>query len=170
MIDLTTPRLRLHLLTAEEARRVVDAEAGPDDRWSADFPMQDDRDGVGAFLKAVAAGNDPGTFGVFRIDELDGSDGGSGTAIGTIGFFGPPDADGHVMFGYGLVPGARGAGRATEAVVRLVEFCRGNPAVRAMIADTLKDNVPSQRVLVKAGFEFVREDDELFYYRLDVAF
>jgi RimJ/RimL family protein N-acetyltransferase len=98
-----------------------------------------------------------------------GTEAAAGAAIGTIGFFGPPDEDGQVMFGYGLVPAARGAGYATEAVVRLVELCRELEQVRAMVADTLKDNIPSQRVLEKAGFEFVREDDELFYYRLDVA-
>lgn len=168
MIDLTTPRLRLHPLTAEEGRRIVEAEPDASDRWAEDFPMQDDRDGVGGFLKAVAAGADPGPFCCYRVDAAE-TEAAAGAAIGTIGFFGPPDEDGHVMFGYGLVPAARGAGYATEAVVRLVEFCRGNEQVRGMLADTLKDNIPSQRVLEKAGFEFVREDDELYYYQLDVS-
>ena len=164
MIDLMSERLRLHLLTAEEGRRVVDAAPAAHDLWAPDFPMQDDRDGVGGFLKAVDAGIDPGPFGCFRIDAQN-----DGAAIGTIGFFGPPDEDGQVMFGYGLVPGARNVGYATEAVARLVEFCRDHEDVSVMVADTLKDNVPSQRVLDKAGFVFTREDDELFYYRLEVA-
>lgn len=38
-----------------------------------------------------------------------------------------------------------------------------------MLADTDTDNLASQRVLEKNGFVFVREDAELFYYRLDVT-
>jgi len=165
MIDLTSPRLRLHPFTPEEARRLVDGTPNEQDHWAEDFPMQDDRDGVGGFLKAAEAGNDATPFGAYRIDDL----AQGGVAVGTIGFFGPPDEDGVVMFGYGLVPAARGAGFATEAVVRLVEFCSEHPDVNAMMADTLKDNIPSQRVLDKAGFGFVREDDELFYYAIAVA-
>jgi RimJ/RimL family protein N-acetyltransferase len=165
MIDLTSPRLRLHPFTLEEARRLVDATPNEQDHWAEDFPMQDDRDGVGGFLKAAEDGFDATPFGAYRIDDL----ARDGAAVGTIGFFGPPDEEGQVMFGYGLVPAARGAGFATEAVARLVEFCREHPDVKAMLADTLKDNAPSQRVLDKAGFEFVREDEELFYYRLPVA-
>lgn len=92
-----------------------------------------------------------------------------GVAIGTIGFYGPPDEEGRVTIGYGLVPGARGHGYATEAVARFVNFCRSHQDVRMMIADTEKDNTASQRVLEKAGFEFVRADGELRYYRIDVS-
>jgi RimJ/RimL family protein N-acetyltransferase len=157
-----TPRLRLHALTVEEAKRIVDTAPAEEDSWAADFPMQDDRDGIGGYLHNASSGEDPAPFGCYRID-LDGA------AIGTIGFFGPPDADGQVMFGYGLVPGARGFGYATEAVGRLVGLCRSQERVRAMVADTEKANTASQRVLDKNAFEFVREDDELRYYRLDVT-
>lgn len=159
VIDLVSERLRLHPLTVEEGRRVADAEPGPGDRWADGFPTQDDRDGVGGYLHAAAQGADPAPFGCYRVDLV-------GTAIGTIGFFGPPDEQGEVTIGYGLVPGARGFGYATEAVGRLVEFCRSQAGVRAVLADTATDNVASQRVLAKTGFEFVRETDEARYYRL----
>jgi len=160
---LRTPRLHLHLLTVPEARRIADAARSDADRWDADFPMQDDRDGVGGFLKAAEAGLDAGVFGCYRIDDADGA------AIGTIGFYGPPDSDGHVVIGYGLVPGSRGRGLATEAVEGLTGFCRSHGDVTVIVADTEKDNLASQRVLVKNGFEFEREDDRFFYYRLDVT-
>lgn len=163
MTDLNTPRLRLHLLTLTEGRRIADAAPSETDRWSADFPMQDDRDGVGGFVKAAEAGVEAGPFGSYRIDDE------VGAAIGTIGFYGPPDSDGHVTIGYGLVPDARGVGLATEAVAGLVGLCRSHPDVRVMVADTEKGNVASQRVLIKQGFTFEREDDELFYYRLEVT-
>lgn len=160
---VATSRLRLHLLTVEEARRIVDTNPSDTDRWAEDFPMQDDRDAAGGFLKAAEAGLDAGLFGCYRIEDAD------GVAIGTIGFYGPPDADGHVVIGYGLVPGSRGRGIATEAVEGVAAFCRSHRDVRAIVADTEKDNVASQRVLIKCGFDFEREDDKLSYYRLDVT-
>ncbi|WP_194913772.1 GNAT family N-acetyltransferase [Catenulispora rubra] len=162
MTDLHTDRLRLHPFTVEEGRRVVDVTPAADDSWAEDFPMQDDRDGVKGFLGAAEAGHDAGPFGCYRIDR-------DGTAIGTIGFYGPPDEEGQVMFGYGLVPGARGAGYATEALAGLVEMCRTHEAVRAMVADTEASNVASQRVLDKTGFALVKEEGGMYYYRLEVA-
>lgn len=162
MTDLSTERLSLHPLTVEEGRRIVDATPGEQDDWAEDFPMQDDRDGVGGFLSAAEAGHDAGPFGCYRIDL-------NGAAIGTIGFYGPPDEEGQVMFGYGLVPGARGHGYATEALAGLVAFCRSHDAVRAMVADTETGNTASQRVLDKTGFALVKEEAGLYFYRLDVA-
>ncbi|MEZ0112214.1 RimJ/RimL family protein N-acetyltransferase [Catenulispora sp. EB89] len=162
MTDLHTDRLRLHPLTVEEGRRIVDTTPAAADTWAEDFPMQDDRDGVKGFLAAAEAGHDAGPFGCYRIDR-------DGAAIGTIGFYGPPDEDGQVMFGYGLVPGARGAGYATEALAGLVAMCRSHEAVRAMVADTEASNVASQRVLDKTGFALVKEEGGMYYYRLEVA-
>lgn len=162
MSDLLTDRLGLHLLTVEEGRRIVDVTPDATDSWAEDFPMQDDRDGVKGFLGAADAGHDAGPFGCYRIDR-------DGAAIGTIGFYGPPDEDGQVMFGYGLVPAARGAGYATEAVAALVAMCRAHEAVRVMVADTEVSNTASQRVLDKTGFALVKEEGGMYYYRLEVA-
>lgn len=162
MTDLHTDRLTLHLLTVEEGRRIVDATPGEQDTWAEDFPMQDDRDGVKGFLGAAEAGHDAGPFGCYRIDR-------DGAAIGTIGFYGPPDEEGQVMFGYGLVPAARGNGYATEALAGLVAFCRAHAEVRAMVADTDTDNTASQRVLDKTGFALVKEENGLYFYQLDVV-
>src|SRR2546421_6664584 len=58
-----------------------------------------------------------------------------GLAIGSLGFFGPPDSAGAVTIGYGLIPDARGAGYATEALRKLLEFARSQD-VRTVRADT----------------------------------
>jgi len=171
MTDLITERLRLHLLTHEEGRRIVETTPDEQDRWAEGFPREDDRDGVKGFVGAMDAGQDPGPFRTFRIDRTDRTDhiDHDGAAIGTIGFFGPPDENGQIMFGYGLVPGARGLGYATEAVAALVEFCRTHDGVRTMVADTETSNTASQRVLDKTGFTLEKEEDGLYIYRLDVA-
>jgi len=90
--------------------------------------------------------------------------------VGSIGFFGPPSlaADGvpETEVGYGLVPNARGAGVATEALQAVLAAV---DAARVRIrASVLPDNAPSIRVLAKCGFTELRgsnEDGELVMAR-----
>ena len=92
------------------------------------------------------------------------------TALGSIGFFGPPEpaADGvpEAEVGYGLVDEARGCGFATEALqALLVETDRAGVRVRASVEPT---NTASVRVLAKCGFTELRganEDGELVMAR-----
>jgi RimJ/RimL family protein N-acetyltransferase len=154
---MDTQRLSLTPIDREIAQSIMD-----DDRtgrhWHDEFPREDDRDGVGGWLSH----GDP-VYGTFVIVEQ-----ASGQAVGTIGFFGPPDGTGTVMIGYGLVEPARGHGYATEALRALVGYTARQPAAKRMVADTEKDNVPSQRVLVKAGFAQTHETDDALWYALDL--
>ena len=84
------------------------------------------------------------------------------TALGSIGFFGPPEpaADGvpEAEVGYGLVEEARGWGFATEALrAVLVETDRAGVRVRASVEPT---NAASVRVLAKCGFTELRGSNE----------
>jgi ribosomal-protein-alanine N-acetyltransferase len=154
---MDTQRLSLIPLDQETAQAIMDNDrAGR--AWHEQFPREDDRDGVGAWLRA----GDP-VFGNFVVVEQ-----ASGQAVGTIGFFGPPDEAGTVMVGYGLVEPARGHGYATEALRALVGYAARQSAAKRMVADTEKDNVPSQRVLDKAGFAKTHETDDAFWYALDL--
>jgi [ribosomal protein S5]-alanine N-acetyltransferase len=87
--------------------------------------------------------------------------------VGTVGFFGPPDESGTVMVGYGLVEPARGNGYATEALRALLAYAAEQPAAKRVVADTEKDNTPSQRVLEKAGFTKTHETQDAFFYALN---
>jgi RimJ/RimL family protein N-acetyltransferase len=119
---------------------------------------------VGGFLRASAAHGEQRPFGYYRITRL-----ADGRAVGGTGFKGQPD-DGCVEIGYGLAPSARGHGYAAEAVVALLAMAAGHGVPR-VIADTALDNIASQRTLLRAGFRFVRTDDELRYYEalLDIG-
>jgi RimJ/RimL family protein N-acetyltransferase len=88
----------------------------------------------------------------------------SGLVVGGIGFHGPP-TDGEVEIGYGIVPTRQGRGYATEAVRRLVSVALTMPGVVAVVASADADNVASQRVLEKAGFELVDQDLNAFACR-----
>ena len=51
----------------------------------------------------------------------------------------------------------------------LVEVCREHGGVQAVNADTDLDNIGSQRVLEKNGFELVRTTEKLRYYLLRLS-
>jgi RimJ/RimL family protein N-acetyltransferase len=154
---MDTQRLRLTPLDRETAQAIMDNDR-TGRAWHEQFPREDDRDGVGAWLRH----GDP-VFGNFVIVEQ-----ASGQAVGTIGFFSPPDETGTVMVGYGLVEPARGHGYATEALRALIDYAARQPAAKRMVADTEKDNVPSQRVLDKAGLAKTHETDDAIWYALDL--
>jgi ribosomal-protein-alanine N-acetyltransferase len=152
---IETPRLRLDALDVAAAQAIV-AEDRDGRMWHPEFPLQDDRDAAGM----VSPEADP-TFGCYAVVERS-----SGLAIGTIGFFGPPDDAGAVMIGYGLVPSARNQGYATEALRALVEYALAQPSVQSLTADPLPDNLLSHRVLEKAGFVHTHSTDEAYWYTL----
>ncbi|MGH3415879.1 MAG: GNAT family N-acetyltransferase [Actinocrinis sp.] len=165
MTDLITSRLVLHPLSVAEATRIVGGTAGPDDTWADGFPGDGDRDAARMAVKAAGPAGvclpASAAFTCYRIDCRR-----DHTAIGTIGFHGPPDKHHQATIGYGLVPHSWGNGYATEALHALVELCRTHSAVSSLAADTNHDNHASQRVLTKSGFRLVRQDRELFYYEL----
>lgn len=140
---LTSERLRLILVTTADAD---DMRAGRrQDRWHPAYPRQDDVDAA----VFVSADNPWGPRHIVLGHE----------AVGSIGFFGPPDGDPpEVEVGYGLVDDARGHGVATEALrCVLAETDRLGVRVRAR---TEPANRASVRVLAKTGFTELRGSDE----------
>lgn len=83
---------------------------------------------------------------------------------GGLCFKGPPDANGEVEIGYGTEAGYRNRGLATAAVRVLCRWALRQPGVTAVLAETEKDNLPSQRVLEKAGFHPFRETDAMRWW------
>ncbi len=87
----------------------------------------------------------------------------SRSAIGNLGFKGPPDADGVVEIAYGIAPGFQGRGYATEVARAAVGFAFASDRVRLVRAHTLPTPNASTRVLTKCGFthagEFTDPDD-----------
>jgi RimJ/RimL family protein N-acetyltransferase len=151
---VATERLRLPLWSAEDvaAIRAGDRREG----WHPDYPRPDDQDAASIWH----AGDPWGPRHVVR----------GVTALGSVGFYGPPEqaADGvpEVEVGYGLVGEARGYGFATEALQGLLaEVDLAGVRVRASVEPV---NAASIRVLAKCGFTELRgasEDGELVMAR-----
>lgn len=146
--QVVTERLRLILVSPDDA---ADMLAGRhQDRWHPDYPRPDDVDAA-----SLVRGPDP--WGPRHVVH-------GVQAVGSIGFFGPPDAaDGsdsaaEVEVGFGLVAPARGAGLASEALAGLLAATDAlGVAVRAR---TRPDNRGAVRVLAKNGFTDLRGSDE----------
>jgi RimJ/RimL family protein N-acetyltransferase len=152
--ELATERLRLPLWTAADVAAIRGGTRSPG--WHPQFPRQDDVD-----ASSLWRDGDPWSSRSITVEDR---------AVGSIGFFGPPqpasDGTPEVEIGYGLVEAARGAGFATEAVTTMVAAAETAGArVRASVAP---DNTESLRVLAKCGFTDVRgtnEDGELVMVR-----
>lgn len=137
------PRVSLEPITPRTARRIVERDEHPEDRWHPEYPFVDELDPLRSL--AQSASPDP-VFTMYLLRRTS-----DGLAVGGLGFFGPPDAQGTVELGYGLVPAARGRGLAAEAVTIALRTAAQGGA-HLVSADTTTDNIASQRVLLAAGF------------------
>ncbi len=162
-LRLTEGRVTLRALLPATAARVADGETADFD-WIDTTPPATTSSGAEIAVRAAASGGYRPGWGVFVLTDT-----ASGTALGSIGFHGPPDDTGFVEIGYDLSPSARGAGWATEAARLLAGWAAARPEVRTVCALTEPENTPSQRVLERAGFRFVGEREGLRAYEIDAS-
>lgn len=83
--------------------------------------------------------------------------------IGDIGFKGKPH-NGVVEIGYGIQKEAQNNGYATEAVEALINWAFQTKKVEKVIAECLRDNSPSIRVLEKLFMMKIEEDEQMIYW------
>ena len=70
--------------------------------------------------------------------------------------------DGVTEVGYGMNPAYEGHGYMSEALTAFLQLGK-TLGIKAVRADTLKDNIKSQNVLKRCGFEFLYEDKNLWW-------
>ncbi|MFE6227726.1 GNAT family N-acetyltransferase [Streptomyces sp. NPDC057854] len=150
--NVATARLLLCPLTVAEGERVVARAPLPGERWAGGYPGVGDLASVGAFLRRCAEDGDPGVYRTYQVRLRD------GLVVGGIGFHGPPGADGGVTVGYGIVPGERGKGYASEALAAVIGIARDAGAA-VLRGDADPANVPSHRVMERAGMRRAGEGD-----------
>lgn len=152
-MELRTRRLRLLAATAES----VQAELEDPGRLAKllgarvpdDWPPVTLRDVLPTFLARHREHPDwTGWLGWYavRLDQAD------PVLCGSLGFKGPPDAEGTAEIGYSVLPDHQHRGLATEAVAGLVEWAQARPDLLRIEAETTADNRASIRVLERNGF------------------
>ncbi len=156
--------VELRLLTVERARRICERAPGAGDQWAIDFPSEGDREAAGALLRELDRGHPESAFGPYEVIKR-----ASGVVLGGIGFHAPPDAEGAVEIGYGIVDSEAGHGYGTAALVALLELASGL-SVRTVRGRALPENRASRRVMEKAGLTFVGiSDGYACYYSIALA-
>lgn len=90
-------------------------------------------------------------------------------AVGVCGFKGAPTLAGSTEVGYAMHPDFRSKGYMTETVKALVEWAFRQEGCRRVTAETLRDNLASQRVLQKAGLTLDRGSETMLYWKIDKA-
>lgn len=86
--------------------------------------------------------------------------------VGSIMIKNYPNENGEVIIGYSIERDYRRNGFMTEALKSLTQWMFSNPEVKFILADTLKNNIPSHRVLQRIGMVKYMEDDECYWWRL----
>ena len=161
-MNIESSHLVLRALSRVEGEAIV-SEDRTGQSWATDYPTPAD---VGITALALAGRavfpTEAVPWGLFVIVEQS-----SGLSVGGIGFKGAPNERREVEIGYGVCPSYQGRGVASEALVALCAFARGR--VDAVVAETDRDNVASQRVLEKCGFRLEGEDHDLLRWRRDLT-
>jgi RimJ/RimL family protein N-acetyltransferase len=130
--------------------------------WIDGAPGEGTSGAASRTVAAAAAGLYRPGWGVFAIQRT-----ADGTALGGVGFHGPPAA-GEVEIGDDLTVSGRGGGWATDAARALCRWALGQPEVDRVVATTEPGNTASQAVLGRVGFRRVADRGDLFAYELHV--
>ena len=86
--------------------------------------------------------------------------------VGSSDFKAAPDKEGQVEIGYGLGKEFEHNGYMTEPVEAMCSWALKQDGVKAVIAETEADNIPSQNILKRCGFvEYKRE--KTIWWRLE---
>ena len=148
LIPATAAHLRAELAGRLQFQLAIGIDVPPS--WPPDLY---DESAVEYTLAQLTAQRDIEPWGMYYIVYRDAGDGRS-VLVGVGGFKGPPDDNGRVEIGYGVVSEFQRRGLATEAVGGMVRFAMSTPGVARIITQTLPHLAPSIGVLLQAGFQF----------------
>jgi RimJ/RimL family protein N-acetyltransferase len=166
-----TPRLTLRPATSDLLRAALDGPSAlgkalgaviPDD-WPPEYL---DEAALRYTMDRLA--ERPADDGWWMYFVMRRDDGREPTLIGSGGYKGPPDGNGEVEIGYGIVAGERRRGYGSEVARALVHHALAQPGTREVIAETLPELVGSIGVLERCGFRFAGRGSEpgVIRYRL----
>jgi RimJ/RimL family protein N-acetyltransferase len=156
---LSQGRLTLREQLPQEAALLADGKPG-EFTWIDGVPGDGTMSAASMTVAAAGAGVYRPGWGLFVIQRTEDL-----TALGGVGFHGPPD-QGSVEIGYDLSESGRGGGWATDAARALCQWALSQPDVVVVLATTEPGNHASQAVLERIGFERVANRGDLWSYEL----
>ncbi|AMW05973.1 GNAT family N-acetyltransferase [Gemmatimonas phototrophica] len=146
-VVITTARLRLRRFTYEDAPFLVALLNDPAFLLHiGDRGVRTEADARQYLDFGPLASYEANNFGLWCVEHRDG-----GVPIGTCGLLKRPTLD-DVDVGYALVPEARGAGYAREAVAGVLQYARETLQLPRVVAIVAPGNVASIRVVESLGY------------------
>jgi [ribosomal protein S5]-alanine N-acetyltransferase len=129
---------------------------GQQPSWHREYPLPDSIDAIAMLFaahRAMLGGvSESPKWWIHQIVV-------DGVVVGDIGFHGPPSSELAVEIGYSVVPAWRGRGVASRACALILQQAWQDGA-DTVVAETDADNVISQMVLLRNGFQ--RRSDGIF--------
>ncbi|EQM68554.1 GNAT family N-acetyltransferase [Pseudomonas tohonis] len=147
----TTPRLRCRQWAAEDLDVIHAVYSDPEAmRWVGDGqPIS--RTACEHWLEVTWANYSERGYGMFALEGID-----SGAIIGFCGLV-HPGGQVEPEVKYALLRSAWGQGLASEAIPALLAYGYARHGLDRIIATVAPENLPSQRVLLKAGMRLVKQ-------------
>lgn len=88
--------------------------------------------------------------------------------VGDLCIVGEPNEAGEIEIGYGTYDEFMKKGFMTEAVAGMISWAKDQPGIKAIVANTEKNNIASFTVLEKNNFVKVGETETLFNWKLEI--
>ena len=149
-VELWTERMILRRYRPEDADELyrylgTDPEMYEYSGWNPYATLEMARETVQGFIDSY---DDDHTYSwVMDIDDV---------IVGTIGAY--DYKDNQIEVGFSVVKGWQGRGLATEALKKVLEYLTENEGIPCVTAWCAAENIGSQRVLEKAGMQFVNTE------------
>jgi RimJ/RimL family protein N-acetyltransferase len=166
-VDINTDRLRIRDFSLDDLDALTNLWSDPDvEGWMTDHGPRTP-EGVMRWLYDTISYNDERPQESRNCSLIEFS---SGNVVGWIGIgpssTGPPD---EYNFAYALLPGYRGIGYGTEALIAVIDYCFKELKVKRFCGETAVGNVASERVMIKAGMHKTGVVDGQTQFAIDAS-
>lgn len=160
-VDIHTTNVTLHLLSYEEADRVLRFQHRADEDWATGYPSVEQVDYLQAYLLELR-GPQPSAYWQSQLRRRR-----DGLVIGGAGVTGPLDARGGVIIGYEIDPSVPEEGFGPEIVGALLDVAREMGARRATTSTRANDPV-RQDAYLRSGLSETSRTESQVHFAIDL--
>jgi [ribosomal protein S5]-alanine N-acetyltransferase len=131
-------------------------------KCGSEWPRPDTYDIMKFLSRTMKEQQVPSGYEIWLIVKKDGM-----IIIGDAGFTGPPDPEGKIEIGYGIIDSERNKSYGYESVRALMDWAKAQDIVKIICArGVLVDNFASISVLNKVGMKEMRRDENGIYFEI----
>ena len=156
-MDIHTTNVTMHLLSYEEAARVLRFQHPATESWAPGYPSVEQVDYLQAYLLELR-GPKPASYWQSQLRRRR-----DGLVIGGAGVTGPLDSRGGVIIGYEIDPSVLEEGFGPEIVGALLDVARGMGARRATTSTRADDPVRQDAYLRSGLLETSRTGSQVHF-------